>query len=131
MALAINTIGPFSAISRLFFSTEAQQAHDDHQTLLVIFGLLVSVPFIVFGSQVVLKLLDRFPVIVWIGGGLLGWIGGGLITSDGFVVKYLPNAAAYHYPAAAAGAVLVVVLGWIFAKRAKEKAKANQLQAEQ
>ena len=49
----------------------AQQAHDDHQTMLVIFGLLVSVPFIVFGSQMVLKLLDRFPVIVWIGGGLL------------------------------------------------------------
>ena len=43
----------------------AQQAHDDHQTMLVIFGLLVSVPFIVFGSQMVLKLLDRFPVIVW------------------------------------------------------------------
>ena len=58
----------------------AQQAHDDHQTMLVIFGLLVSVPFIVFGSQIVLRLLDRFPVIVWIGGGLLGWIGGGLVT---------------------------------------------------
>ena len=95
----------------------AQQAHDDHQTMLVIFGLLVSVPFIVFGSQVVLKLLDRFPVIVWIGGGLLGWIGGGLVTSDGFVVK--------HYPAAVAGAVLVVLLGWIFARRAKAKAKGR------
>ena len=71
----------------------AQQAHDDHQTLLVVFGLLVSVPFIVFGSQMVLKLLDRFPVIVWIGGGLLGWIGGGMVTSDGFVVQHFPNAA--------------------------------------
>lgn len=103
----------------------AQQAHDDHQTMLVIFGLLVSVPFIVFGSQVVLKLLDRFPVIVWIGGGLLGWIGGGLVTSDGFVVKHFPDAAAYHYPAAVAGAVLVVLLGWIFARRAKAKAKGR------
>ncbi len=103
----------------------AQQAHDDHQTMLVIFGLLVSVPFIVFGSQVVLKLLDRFPVIVWIGGGLLGWIGGGLVTSDGFVVKHFPDAAAYHYPAAVAGAVLVVLLGWIFARRAKARAKGR------
>ena len=103
----------------------AQQAHDDHQTMLVIFGLLVSVPFIVFGSQVVLKLLDRFPVIVWIGGGLLGWIGGGLVTSDGFVVKHFPDAAAYHYPAAVVGAVLVVLLGWIFARRAKAKAKGR------
>lgn len=101
----------------------AQQAHDDHQTLLVIFGLLVSVPFIVFGSQMVLKLLDRFPVIVWIGGGLLGWIGGGLVTTDGFVVEHWPQAAAYHYPAAALGAVLVVLLGWLLTKRAKAKAQ--------
>ena len=71
----------------------AQQAHDDHQTMLVIFGLLVSVPFIVFGSQVVLRLIDRFPIIVWLGGGLLGWIGGGMVPTDGFVVKYLPDAS--------------------------------------
>ena len=105
----------------------AQQAHDDHQTLLVIFGLLVSVPFIVFGSQIILKLLDRFPVIVWIGGGLLGWIGGGLVTSDGFVVKCFPDAAAWHYPAAAVGAALVVLLGWFFARRAKQKARERHL----
>lgn len=105
----------------------AQQAHDDHQTLLVIFGLLVSVPFIVFGSQIILKLLDRFPVIVWIGGGLLGWIGGGLVTSDGFVVKCFPDAAAWHYPAAAVGAALVVLLGWFFARRAKHKARERHL----
>lgn len=101
----------------------AQQAHDDHQTLLVVFGLLVSVPFIVFGSQMVLKLLDRFPVIVWIGGGLLGWIGGGMVTSDGFVVQHFPNAAAYHYPAAVAGALLVVAIGWVLVRRAKERVK--------
>ena len=43
----------------------AQQAHEAHQTLLIIFGLVVSVPFIVFGSQIILKLLDRFPIIIW------------------------------------------------------------------
>lgn len=56
---------------------------------------------------------------------VLGWIGGGLVTSDGFVVKHFPDAAAYHYPAAVAGAVLVVLLGWIFARRAKAKAKGR------
>lgn len=98
----------------------AQQAHDDHQTLLVIFGLLVSVPFIVFGSQVVLRLIDRFPVIVWLGGGLLGWIAGGLVTTDGFMVKHFPGISAWHYPMAAAGAVLVLALGWIFVQRFKK-----------
>ena len=99
----------------------AQQAHEAHQTLLIIFGLLVSVPFIVFGSQVVLRLLDRFPIIVWIGGGLLGWIAGGLVTTDGAVVSRFPEAASYHYPAAVAGALLVIALGWIFAQRFKKK----------
>ncbi len=98
----------------------AQQAHDDHQTLLVIFGLLVSVPFIVFGSQIVLRLIDRFPIIVWFGGGLLGWIAGGLVTTDGFVVEHFPSAASYHYPAAVAGAVLVVLIGWVLTKRFKK-----------
>lgn len=51
----------------------AQQAHEAHQTLLIIFGLVVSVPFIVFGSQIILKLLDRFPIIIYFGGGL--WAG--------------------------------------------------------
>ena len=59
----------------------AQQAHEAHQTLLIIFGLVVSVPFIVFGSQVILKLLDRFPIIIYFGGGLLGWIAGGMVVS--------------------------------------------------
>ncbi len=105
----------------------AQQAHDDHQTMLVIFGLLVSVPFIVFGSQVVLRLIDRFPIIVWLGGGLLGWIGGGMVPTDGFVVKYLPDAAAYHYPAAVAGAALVLLLGWLFTQRYKAKAQTERV----
>lgn len=102
----------------------AQQAHDDHQTLLVVFGLLVSVPFIVFGSQVVLRLIDRFPIIVWLGGGLLGWIAGGMVTTDGMVLKYWPDAPALHYPAAAAGALIVVIIGafltWRFRKKQEQ-----------
>ena len=50
----------------------AQAAHEHHQTLLIIFGLIVSVPFIVFGSQIILKVFDRFPIIINLGGALLG-----------------------------------------------------------
>jgi hypothetical protein len=49
---------------------------------LVIFGLLVSIPIIVWGSQLVLKLMDRFPIIITAGGMLLGWIAGTLAVSD-------------------------------------------------
>lgn len=98
----------------------AQQAHEAHQTLLVIFGLIVSVPFIVFGSQVVLRLLDRFPIIIYFGGGLLGWIAGGMFVSDGFVTTRWPEFAfSAHYPAALIGAAFVVVLGHMLAKKAR------------
>ncbi|MDO5532399.1 TerC family protein [Sutterella sp.] len=104
----------------------AQQAHDDHQTMLVIFGLLVSVPFIVFGSQVVLKLLDRFPIIIYFGGGLLGWIAGGMMVSDGYVATHWPEFSfAAHYPACAIGAAIVVVVGHFIARKKRLEHEEN------
>ncbi len=58
----------------------AEQAPGHHQMALVIFGLLVSVPFILGGSQIILKIIDRFPIIVYAGGALLGWIAGTLMV---------------------------------------------------
>jgi hypothetical protein len=51
-----------------------------HSMALVIFGVLVSIPIIVWGSQLVIKLMDRFPVIITAGGMLLGWIAGMIVT---------------------------------------------------
>ena len=99
----------------------AQQAHEAHQTLLIIFGLVVSVPFIVFGSQVILKLLDRFPIIIYFGGGLLGWIAGGMVVTDAWVMEHWAAAPSMHYPAAIAGALIVVAAGhWIGKRKQKE-----------
>jgi YjbE family integral membrane protein len=95
----------------------AEQADPSHRTGLIIFGLLVSVPFIVFGSQIILKLLDRFPVIVLAGAALLGWIAGGLIVGDVVVKSYLPPTAAIVYGASAAGAAFVVVLARLIERR--------------
>ena len=100
----------------------AQQAHEAHQTMLVIFGLLVSVPFIVCGSQVILKFLDRFPVIVYLGGALLGWIAGGLFVSDGFMTGQFPGIEAWHTPVSLASAALVLAAGLITRCRMKGKA---------
>ncbi|MCF0253711.1 MAG: TerC family protein [Duodenibacillus sp.] len=99
----------------------AAQQSGEHQTLLVIFGLLVSVPFIVCGSQIILRFLDRFPVIVWCGGGLLGWIAGGMLVSDAAVLAWLPQAAGWHYPAAAAGAAAVVAASWLVIRAGKPR----------
>ena len=106
----------------------AQQAHEAHQTLLIIFGLVVSVPFIVFGSQVILKLLDRFPIIIYFGGGLLGWIAGGMVVSDAWVVGHWAQAEAMHYPAAVIGALIVVAAGHWIGKRKQREIDARHAQ---
>lgn len=92
---------------------------------LVIFGLIVSVPIIVWGSKLVLKLMDRFPVVVVFGGALLGWIAGDMVVTDvalaGWFKASLP---APGWIAPVFGAVLVVLLGKSLAARALAKAPA-------
>ncbi|MFN4359656.1 MAG: TerC family protein [Hylemonella sp.] len=89
----------------------AQGAGEQHQMALVIFGLLVSIPIIVWGSQLVLKLMDRFPLIITLGGMLLGWIAGTMAHTDPAVVSYLPQEKVWNYGFGIAGALLVLALG--------------------
>jgi len=88
----------------------AEQADPSQRTGLIIFGLLVSVPFIVFGSQIILKLLDRYPIIILLGGALLGWIAGGLMVTDPVAEPFVPQTDTLRYVASAAGAVFVVAV---------------------
>jgi YjbE family integral membrane protein len=102
----------------------AEQADPSQRTGLIIFGLLVSVPFIVFGSQIILKLLDRFPVIILLGGALLGWIAGGLMVTDPVAETYVPQTNMVRYIASAAGAVFVIVASRVFIARRRRTANA-------
>jgi YjbE family integral membrane protein len=95
----------------------AQGAGEEHQMALVIFGLLVSIPIIVWGSQLVLKLMDRFPMIITLGGMLLGWIAGTMAHTDPAVVDYLPQEKVWNYAFGIAGAVLVLVAGKLAQKK--------------
>jgi YjbE family integral membrane protein len=96
----------------------AAESAGQHQLPLVIFGLLVSIPIIVAGSQIVLKLMDRFPMIITLGGMLLGWIAGQMAYTDPALAPYVPASKAWEYGVAALGALLVFVLGTYFQKRA-------------
>ncbi len=96
-----------------------------HSMALVIFGVLVSIPIIVWGSQMVMKLMDRFPVIITAGGMLLGWIAGTMIVTDPALLRpdvmpqlpKLPATDLVRYGAGAAGALLVLLLGkWMAAR---------------
>ncbi len=87
--------------------------------VLVTFGILVSIPIVVWGSKLVLTLMDRFPVVITLGAALLGWIAGGMLLTD----KALPEGFAqglglWHYLVSLAGAALVVLLGkWLASRR--------------
>ena len=88
------------------------------QLPLVIFGLLVSVPIIIWGSQLVLKLMDRFPVIITVGGMMLGWIAGTMAHSDPAVKEWFQQTMVWSYGFGMAGAMGVLVLGTALKKRA-------------
>ena len=84
---------------------------------LVVFGLLLSVPIIIWGSALILRLMERFPVIITAGAGLLGWLGGGLMISDKLLAEFtaiLPPATPTM--ATAIGAIFVIAVGRFFAK---------------
>ena len=60
----------------------------DGNIYLVIFGVLFSVPIIIWGSKFILKCIDKFPIIILLGGGLLGWIGGDMLQTDIYITNY-------------------------------------------
>jgi YjbE family integral membrane protein len=83
--------------------------------LLLVFGLAVSIPLIVWTAQLFLRLMERFPIIITLGAGLLGYVAGGMLVSDpvvhGWVDARIPAAG---YVAGAAGAILVMAIGtWL------------------
>ena len=89
--------------------------------VLVTLGLLISIPIIVWGSRFVLKLMDRFPIVIVGGAALLGWIGGGMITGDAVLPQRgIEISPTLHYGAAVTGALLVVIIGKLWPRPAGE-----------
>lgn len=89
---------------------------------LVIFGLVVSVPIIVWGSKLVMKLMDRFPIVIVLGAGLLGWIAGDMSVTDAVTKEWVnANAAFLRWLAPAGGVLLIVVVGKWLAARTQAK----------
>ena len=88
------------------------------KTTLIVFGLATSVPLIIAGSALLMALLNRFPILVWAGAGLLGWVAGEIMIKDNAVIGWLGEAVVerWHLWAAAAGAVFVIAVGWIIRK---------------
>jgi YjbE family integral membrane protein len=82
-------------------------------------GLLITMPLILFGSAMLLRLMERFPVFVTIGAGLLGWVAGDMAVGDIAVKDYVELHAHFlEIAAPLVGALMVVIAGKMLARRA-------------
>jgi YjbE family integral membrane protein len=108
---AVRTVIVADAVMSLDNVIAVAAAADGHLGL-VVFGILVSVPIIVWGSKFVLMLIDRFPLVVVFGAALLGWIAGGMLVGDVAWKGWLEAQPGWTERAAsAAGAAFVVLVG--------------------
>ncbi len=114
----------------------AETAAPGQQLPLVIFGLLVSIPIIVWGSQLVIKMMDRYPAVITAGGMLLGWIAGTMAVTDPFLANGLPQAVAQAgeparppdalvYGCGVAGALLVLALARLWKARGQQSSSLS------
>lgn len=96
--------------------------------LLLIIGLAVSIPLIIFGSAIILKLMTRFPIIITLGAGLLGWVAGDMALTDPVVTDFVAQRHSLHNVVPALGAIGVVIVGkWLTSRQQPQT--ANQAAA--
>jgi YjbE family integral membrane protein len=93
------------------------------ETLLII-GLAISIPLVVFGSTLMIKLMERYPVIILLGAALIGWVGGETIASDVALQAFASENHWFHTACAAAGAVIVIAWGK-FSERHKDEEESE------
>jgi YjbE family integral membrane protein len=131
---AVRTIAIADAVMSLD-NVLAISAASHGNVWLFIFGLLLSIPLIIFGAQLITSIIERFPVFIWLGAALLGWIAGEMLVTDPLVIGWLkdnmasllmrdPKVAselipvkALYYGAAAVGAAIVIAGGYIMKRQ--------------
>ena len=94
--------------------------------VLLVLGLAISIPLVIFGATMLMKLMERWPVIITLGAAILGWVAGEMAVTDPVVADWVDANAKYlHWVAPAAGAVAVVIVGkWLAARRPEEERAA-------
>jgi YjbE family integral membrane protein len=97
----------------------AAAAHGDLR--LVVFGIALSLPIVVWGSGILATLMNRFMWIIWVGGGVLGYVAGEMILKDKGLARYLDHSTPGINLIPLVPAVIIVVLGWCSTRRTGRK----------
>jgi YjbE family integral membrane protein len=96
----------------------AQKGPEETRLILLIVGLGLSIPLIIFGSTMLLKVMDRFPIIITLGAGLLGLLAGGMLVEDPAIKESIQEAMLdAHMIFEGIGVALVILLGSYFKKK--------------
>lgn len=94
--------------------------------LLLVVGLAISIPIVVFGSTIILKVMTRFPIIIYIGAGILGYVAGEMLVGDKAVAEFMHAHEYLHSVVPIALAALVVFIGYIMKHRGHKEEVAEQ-----
>ena len=89
--------------------------------VLMVLGLAISIPLVIFGSTLIIKIMDRFPAIVLLGAALIGWVAGETIINDHILHPLAQARPWLHYAAPVLGAALVLACGKLLQMRAKSR----------
>jgi hypothetical protein len=109
----------------LAVAAAAQKGPEETRLALLIIGLGLSIPLIIFGSTMLLKVMDRFPVIITLGAGLLGLLAGGMLVEDPAIKESMQAAFEdAHMIFEGIGVAIVILLGTYLKKKSAKKAKA-------
>jgi YjbE family integral membrane protein len=121
MGAAIRTILIADLVMSLDNVIAVAAAAKGNNTLLIL-GLAISIPLIIFGSTLLMKVMDRFPIIITMGAALLGFLAGEMFVTDPATKAFFEAMPDAHMWASAICAVIVVVIGTWLAKRNKASA---------
>jgi len=97
----------------------ADAAPPEAKMVLLVIGLALSIPIVIFGSGIVLKAMDRFPVIISLGAMLLGWIAGEMLGKEEVVASAISHSTYMHWMLPASGALLVMIIGKLMARSSR------------
>jgi len=85
---------------------------------LLVIGLAISIPLVIFGAQMLLKIMERFPIIITIGGGLLGWVAGEMAVGDPSIKEWInTNMPVLHTVGPLVGLAIVLLVGKLWGKK--------------
>ncbi|KAF0133634.1 MAG: integral membrane protein TerC [Xanthobacteraceae bacterium] len=120
---AVRTVAIADAVMSLDNVLAIAAVARDSKAMLVV-GLIISIPLIVAGASLIMKMLERFPILIWAGAGLLGWLAGDMMLNDPIIRNAIGTDAVHRFelPAEFVGALFVIATAYLIRRGRREAA---------